>query len=319
MSTSLLYHCFGIRGYRYVRAEYLEGEVVFTIKQNRHTLQCPLCGSHEVIAAGNCHRLFRGLPIGSKGTRIAFDIPLVGSRQICGVTRQVAVPFADPQKHFTQAFERYALELSRHMTIQDVAHHLTRNLGHHKDIQKRDLQRHYSKPRLETYNDVVRLVDEIRAGGHPCIEAGASIDLFGYSIGAFLAEIIMLSNPGRDFGIPRAFLFCGGSTLGEMTPVSKYILDGKAGAALSTYFRQRFEEELSRESPLARLFASPVPRNDLPQPPGPGADEGIPEGSLGAIGRRIRALALARDGVVRVSKSSVRLRRAHRRPVRGYR
>ena len=33
MSTSLLYHAFGIRGYRYTRTDYLEGEVVFTIEQ----------------------------------------------------------------------------------------------------------------------------------------------------------------------------------------------------------------------------------------------------------------------------------------------
>ena len=34
MSTSLLYHGFGIRGYRYVRTEYIEGGVVFTIAQD---------------------------------------------------------------------------------------------------------------------------------------------------------------------------------------------------------------------------------------------------------------------------------------------
>ena len=37
MSTSLLYHAFGIRGYRYVRTDYLEGEVIFTIEQPRAT------------------------------------------------------------------------------------------------------------------------------------------------------------------------------------------------------------------------------------------------------------------------------------------
>ena len=40
MSTSLLYHAFGIRGYRYVRTDYLEGEVLFSIEQGRHTLKC---------------------------------------------------------------------------------------------------------------------------------------------------------------------------------------------------------------------------------------------------------------------------------------
>jgi hypothetical protein len=46
MSTSLRYPAFGIRGYRYTRTDYLQGEVVFTIEQRRATLQCPLCGSH---------------------------------------------------------------------------------------------------------------------------------------------------------------------------------------------------------------------------------------------------------------------------------
>ena len=31
MSTSLLYHAFGIRGYDYVKTDYREGRVVFTI------------------------------------------------------------------------------------------------------------------------------------------------------------------------------------------------------------------------------------------------------------------------------------------------
>lgn len=98
MSTSLLYHAFGIRGYRYTRTDYLQGEIVFTIEQRRPTLQCPLCGSRDVTAHGHVPRLFRGVPIGSKGTRVLLPIPRVECRA-CGVTRQVAVPFADPQKH----------------------------------------------------------------------------------------------------------------------------------------------------------------------------------------------------------------------------
>ena len=42
----------------------------------------------------------------------------------CGHVRQIKLGFADPKKHYTRAFERYALDLSRHMTIQDVAEHL---------------------------------------------------------------------------------------------------------------------------------------------------------------------------------------------------
>jgi transposase len=164
MSTSLLYHAFGIRSYRYVRTDYLEGEVVFTIEQGRQTLQCPVCGSRQITSHGQVQRLFRCVPIGCKGTRVLLGIPRVEC-QACGVTRQVAVPFADPQKRYTHAFERYALELSACMTIQDVARHLGVSWDTIKDMQKQDLQRHYSKPRLRKLRQIA--IDEIAVGkGH---------------------------------------------------------------------------------------------------------------------------------------------------------
>ena len=164
MSTSLLYHAFGIRGYRYARTDYCEGDVVFTVEQRRQTLRCPLCGARDVTAHGHVPRLFRGVPIGSKGTHVLLPIPRVACRA-CGVTRQVAVPFADPHKHYTHAFERYALDLSAHMTIRDVARHLGVSWDTIKDIQKQDLQRHFSKPRLRQLRYLA--IDEIAVGpGH---------------------------------------------------------------------------------------------------------------------------------------------------------
>jgi transposase len=164
MSTSLLYQAFGIRGYQYQRTDYYEGQVVFTIEQGRHTLQCPVCGSRQVTAHGQVPRLFRGVPIGSKSSHIFLRIARVEC-QACGVTRQVAVPFADPKKHYTRSFKRYVLELSAHMTIQDVAQHLGVSWDTIKDIQKEDLQRHFSKPRLRKLRQIA--IDEIAvAKGH---------------------------------------------------------------------------------------------------------------------------------------------------------
>jgi transposase len=164
MSTSLLYHACGIRGYRYTRTDFIEGEVLFTIEQSRHTLQCPQCGSREVVCHGEVPRLFRSVPIGSKGTRVLLKVPRVECRS-CGITRQVSVGFADPRKRYTHAFERYALELSAHMTIHDVARHLGVSWDTIKDIQKEHLQRHFSKPRLRKLRQIA--IDEIAvAKGH---------------------------------------------------------------------------------------------------------------------------------------------------------
>ena len=39
MSTSLLYHGFGIRGYQYVKTEYEGGKVIFTVRQETDALR----------------------------------------------------------------------------------------------------------------------------------------------------------------------------------------------------------------------------------------------------------------------------------------
>lgn len=164
MSTSLLYQAFGVRGYRHVRTDYLEGAVVFTIAQERANLRCSACGSPRVTAHGGEPRLFRLVPIGRKPTQLFFRVPRVECHD-CQLTRQVAVPFADPRRRYTHAFERYALDLSACMTIQDVARHLGIGWDAIKDIQKRDLLRHFAKPKLKHLRRIA--IDEIAIGkGH---------------------------------------------------------------------------------------------------------------------------------------------------------
>src|SRR6185369_5505701 len=123
MSTSLLYHAFGLRGYDYVKTDYREGTVVFNIHQRPHTLRCPRCGCRDVLSHGTQERTFKAVPIGGKPVNVVLPIPRVECRS-CNITRQVPLHFAAPRRSYTRAFERYALELSRLMTIQDVARHL---------------------------------------------------------------------------------------------------------------------------------------------------------------------------------------------------
>ena len=138
MSTSLLYHAFGVRGYKYVRTEYRNGGIVFTIAQDLERCRCSACGSRDVQPKGRIVREFRAVPIGRKPVTIAFGIPRVLCHE-CGLTRQVRIAFADPRRTYTSAFERYVLDLSRDMTIQDVAEHLGVSWDVIKDIQKRYL------------------------------------------------------------------------------------------------------------------------------------------------------------------------------------
>jgi transposase len=164
MSTSLLYHAFGIRGYDYVRTDYQDGQVIFTIAQDPADYRCSACGGRDVLCRGHAPRRFRCLPIGSRITAVDFSIPRVECTA-CGLVRQVKVPFADPRRSYTKSFQRYALELSRSMTIRDVARHLGVGWDLIKDIQKRDLSRRYAKPKLKHLRYLA--IDEIAvAKGH---------------------------------------------------------------------------------------------------------------------------------------------------------
>ena len=161
MSTSLLYHGFGIRGYDYVNSKYAGGAVMFTLRPKAFELQCSACESNKVIRRGTVERKFRSLPIGRKPVWLRLAVQRVEC-MACGLVRQMKIGFADPRRSYTKAFERYALELSRHMTIQDTAHHFGVSWDVIKDIQKRYLQKRFSRPKLKNLKEIA--IDEISIG-----------------------------------------------------------------------------------------------------------------------------------------------------------
>jgi len=161
MSTSLLYHGFGISGYRYVRTHYREGGVIFTITRKKFSVRCPVCKSKNIIRHGSLPRWLRCIPIGRKATYIRTDIPRLECKE-CKTVRQSEIGFADPRFTYTKALGRYVLDLARHMTISDVSRHLRLSWDIVKNIQKRYLQKKYARPNL---NELERIaIDEIYVG-----------------------------------------------------------------------------------------------------------------------------------------------------------
>jgi len=164
MSTSLLYHAFGIRGYQQTSIHFFEGSVVFDLEQSREKHRCSHCNSPVVHAQGSKERLLRTVPIGLKPTFLLVKVARVICFR-CECTRQVKIPFADQRRTYTHAFERYALELSKFSTIQDTARHLGVSWDIIKDIQKRNLQRRFGKPKLKNLKEIA--IDEVAVGkGH---------------------------------------------------------------------------------------------------------------------------------------------------------
>jgi hypothetical protein len=92
----------------------------------------------------------------------------------------------------------------------------------------------------QTYEDIVVLLKQIKSGRHPLFEANAKADIFAYSIGALLSQILIMSNPENLLNDARLFMFCGGSVFDKMSGESRFIMDKKSFDKLLHYYQHDF-------------------------------------------------------------------------------
>lgn len=108
---------------------------------------------------------------------------------------------------------------------------------------------------LQSLYDVIHLVETIRDNENPYISKDAEIDFFGYSIGGFFGQILLMSNPQNLFGDSRLLIFCGGATLDFTTPISRAIIDSEAAISLKNFFLEGFEENMKTNESFHSIFA----------------------------------------------------------------
>lgn len=161
MSTSLLYHAFGINDCHYHSTQFQHGQLHFQISVKKRLIRCPHCRSRKVIKKGKVPRTLQTVPVGRKQAFIHLDVPRVYCAN-CGTTRQINLPFARPYQRHTRAFERLVIQLSSCMTIKHIAQWLGVGWDAIKDIIKLKLKRDYSKPKLKGLRRIA--IDEIYLG-----------------------------------------------------------------------------------------------------------------------------------------------------------
>jgi hypothetical protein len=114
----------------------------------------------------------------------------------------------------------------------------------------------FFKSGYQTTTDIVKLLSGIRDGEHEIIPKTSNINIFAYSIGAFLAEIILMGNPENLFSGSKLFIFCGGSVFSNMQGSSKLIMDSLAFDRVYKYYLNDFEKTLTGKSPLVDFLHS---------------------------------------------------------------
>lgn len=110
------------------------------------------------------------------------------------------------------------------------------------DRLSRNPERFYMSGR-QTWADLTSLYDDIKRGMHPMFKEGSQIDIFAYSIGAFLSQIALMANQKNLYTNTKLFMFCGGSIFGSMQGTSRNIMDKPAFQTTQDYYINSFGNE----------------------------------------------------------------------------
>jgi hypothetical protein len=152
---------------------------------------------------------------------------------------------------------------------------------------------------MRTFNDIIKLLSQIKSDEHPLFSKDSSIDFFSYSIGAFLTEILLMDNFNDWFSESKAFLFCGGPTMSGMYATSRYIYDSETYKSMTNYYVHNFEDEIKKSNGMNEYYKNPEPAAiDFKSMLTMDLLKEHRENKLRNLSGRIKALALIKDKVI---------------------
>jgi hypothetical protein len=139
MSTSILYHAFGLKGICYTSTHYNADAVILRAEMTDALIQCPKCGCREATMKGQKTRWFFMSPIGRKKCILVLDFHRFRCVD-CATLWWPRLPFMIGKHRYVRSFALTALDLLRFGTIRWVAHYLGVGWDLVKDIHKSKLR-----------------------------------------------------------------------------------------------------------------------------------------------------------------------------------
>ena len=93
---------------------------------------------------------------------------------------------------------------------------------------------------LESAFNLIQLINDMKQGRHPLFTDSVRTDFFAYSIGALLAQVVLMADPYENLPDSRLFTFCGGSVFERMNGNSRDIMDQEAYQKIREYYLGEF-------------------------------------------------------------------------------
>lgn len=148
MSTSLLYHAYGINGVQYQSTKFENGTVTIHAEMTKQHSQCSHCGCLHTNFKGQKRRLFKMIPFGGKKCYLDLILHRIECPQ-CARKWWPQLPFMKGKSRMVRSFIAHVLDLLHFSTLQDVSRFLGVSWNVIKKIHKEKLGTLYRKIPLE--------------------------------------------------------------------------------------------------------------------------------------------------------------------------
>ena len=144
MSTSILYHAYGIKGVQYKSTQYEKGHIIYSAEMTDQEIPCPKCHCKTSHFKGQKMRQFKMLPVGSKKCFLDLTLHRLKCTN-CDYQWWPRLSFMKGKFRMTKTFIQYAFDLLNISTIQDVSKLLGISWNVVKKIHKMRLKKLYKK------------------------------------------------------------------------------------------------------------------------------------------------------------------------------
>ena len=138
MSTSILYHAFGLKGIHYESSHFFGDCIYINARMTDQYVRCPECRHRKATFKGQKRRLLRMSPIGRK--KCFLDLLRHRFKCLgCGNIWWPTLPFMDGKHRYVRSFALTVLDLLKFGTIRSVAEYLAVGWDLVKQIHKERL------------------------------------------------------------------------------------------------------------------------------------------------------------------------------------